>query len=391
MLNEYAIFNKEGGKICIRKDALKKISNIKAILFDCDGVLIDARESYDKSIVKTVSYIISEVTGCQMQEEKIVSKEQIYRFRKSGGFNNDWDTAYVILLYLFSKLPLKFLIDFHKAYESIAQYYKFDTKKRLLKLREKLAGNYDIDCLILTDSIVQNGLLELAYKADSSGVPSVEKFIINPKVEADELRGLIAFKDFLAYPKAINQSLLKTIFEEFFYGPKLFSAVYGIKPFFNFDEGLIKNEKVTIEESTLSYFVDKLGRSNLGIVSGRGLASTSYTLGPMLDYFNPNAIIFLEDEERRQNKLRKPNPYPLLKAIKFFPRYGWIAYVGDSIEDLLMVHQANKISTRFIFSGIYGNSPQPNDLLESFLKERSDIVIPSVNDLPFVSNLCGYE
>ena len=73
-----------------------------------------------------------------------------------------------------------------------------------------------------------------------------------------------------------------------------------------------------------------------------------------------------------------------------------ILYCGDSIEDLIMcrraeeeLNQKNPSRTRrvnIIFCGIYGCSNNPNELINNFIDKKADIIIKSVNNLPYILN-----
>ncbi|MEM2861720.1 MAG: hypothetical protein QXL12_07345, partial [Nitrososphaerota archaeon] len=82
-------------------DILRKLDSI---LFDCDGVLIDTRESYDKAIIKTITIIYERILNIELIAST-VSNSHIYLLRSTGGFNNDTDTTYVLALWLFTGLP----------------------------------------------------------------------------------------------------------------------------------------------------------------------------------------------------------------------------------------------------------------------------------------------
>ena len=68
------------------------------IIFDIDGTLIDTRESYNKSIKKTVQFLVKYIDISKENLGKIVGDELIFKFRKSGMFNNDTDTSYAFIL-----------------------------------------------------------------------------------------------------------------------------------------------------------------------------------------------------------------------------------------------------------------------------------------------------
>ena len=68
----------------------------EAIIFDIDGVLIDVINSYNQTIIKTIEHILTnnfDISLVDFPIEKLISK-----FRHTGGFNNDIDTTYSLIL-----------------------------------------------------------------------------------------------------------------------------------------------------------------------------------------------------------------------------------------------------------------------------------------------------
>ena len=74
--------------------------DIDAIIFDCDGVLVDITESYDTAINETVSYILKDILG--IQADTIVTPEILYGFKSKGGFNDEVAVCYAVILSSFA-------------------------------------------------------------------------------------------------------------------------------------------------------------------------------------------------------------------------------------------------------------------------------------------------
>jgi len=55
----YSALEINGRHVKIKEGIKESLANVDAIIFDCDGVLIDIRDSYNKAIHKTVEYIFS--------------------------------------------------------------------------------------------------------------------------------------------------------------------------------------------------------------------------------------------------------------------------------------------------------------------------------------------
>ena len=311
-----------------------KSFNPQCILFDIDGVLVDIRKSYNIVIKKTIDFILKYAAGNTFLKG-IVNDEIILKFRQTGGFNNDTDTTYAIALAI--------LLNPQKSIRSTREFLSF-----------------------------------IAKNTDDEGITSVEKFLSSYFHYADVQK----LKEKLVYPASVGNSLLATIFDEFFYGPKLFLKYHKIKPKYYFGKPLIENDKLLATSSTINELTKKFG-GNVAIISGRSKLAAEYSLKPIFNIFNHRACIFLEDEEREYSK---PNPYAIKKAMKVMNSKTAI-YVGDSTEDLLMVRRAEKeTDTKIAFFGVYGCSTRPALTARQFRKIGAEAIIENVNILPNILN-----
>ena len=100
----YRILKLDSKAVYVRRDRFRELKRVDAIIFDCDGVLVDIRGSYDRTISKTVAYIYEGLTGYIMPESSI-SDDLAFLFRASGGFNDDSDITYGILMFILCELP----------------------------------------------------------------------------------------------------------------------------------------------------------------------------------------------------------------------------------------------------------------------------------------------
>ena len=55
-------------EIFISDDIIQKIQKFDSIIFDCDGVLVDIRNSYDNAINKTISAIMKELFDYKVED-----------------------------------------------------------------------------------------------------------------------------------------------------------------------------------------------------------------------------------------------------------------------------------------------------------------------------------
>lgn len=71
-----------------------------AVIFDIDNVLVDTRASYTDCIRKTVETYLETILKFQPSRSSLLSRQDVETFKFLGGFNDDWDTCYGLLLYL---------------------------------------------------------------------------------------------------------------------------------------------------------------------------------------------------------------------------------------------------------------------------------------------------
>ncbi|CAN5874693.1 TIGR01548 family HAD-type hydrolase [soil metagenome] len=319
----------------------KKInfSECEAIIFDIDGVLVDVKKSYDEAIIKTVQFIL--IKSFNINLANFPFQDLISKLRNTGGFNNDIDTAYSIVL--------------------IILYCTLNNKMNLDKTVQ-----------------VFHSILE---KLDDKGKDSVEK-------ELEKIGNITSITKQLRYPS--DGDTISTLFNEIFYGPILYKKRFIKEPIYYFDEPLISKDILIIKESTIRFLSQKFN-GNMGLISGRSKVASYFTLNRILDYFNENACVFLEDENR---EFSKPNAFALQKVFDNL-KLSSALYVGDSMADLLMVENFRKQTTedRIFFCGVYGegdgdgeNNNRSIDKKRLLKSNNADVVIKNVNDLPNILN-----
>ena len=55
-----------GNSALLRVSSIDSLESTDAVIFDCDGVLIDSRDSYDRAIDVTVAYFLSSIFGLKL-------------------------------------------------------------------------------------------------------------------------------------------------------------------------------------------------------------------------------------------------------------------------------------------------------------------------------------
>ena len=299
-----------------------------SIIFDCDGVLVDITNSYDQTIVKTTKYVLE--TLAKINDSIQIDFKIIDGFKSTGGFNDEVDLTYAAILSIVAAKKLK----------------KDQTE--------------------FINLVINN--------SDSTGIKSVETFIKN-QVDISEII------EQLSYPGSHKDNILYQIFDQLFYGPELYSKLFKNTSKFS-ESGLIENDVVIFNND----LADKLGNkfhNQISMVTGRGKESVKYSLKHLLDKFDLQNSMFLEDEPR---ELAKPNPQSLVNSITGMNSKSCL-YVGDSMEDFIMAKKATILGNNTTFCGIIGTSKNPDEKLQLFGENEAILVLDSINLLPKVLNL----
>jgi phosphoglycolate phosphatase-like HAD superfamily hydrolase len=388
MKNEYLEMNICGEKTLIKRESVRTLKGIDTIIFDCDGVLIDVRESYNRTIIETVNYVFQELFGATPLDQSFL-REIIFLFRKSGGFNIDWDTAYAILMIILSKSSENLQKNLLEYTEEIM--FEKNLFKRFLFVKNRLRKEYELTdtSSSLFDANLVDHLNQFAGEADSSGIVNLESKIIDSQdTTKDFIKGM---KAFLSYPGEVGISLLTTIFEEIFCGSTLFEKIYKQQTHFWYETGLINNEKIILKPDTLDKLSYILSGLKIGIASGRSIDLARHSLKDLIKRFDPKSLFFYETidaaeqnllkEKKKEVNLKKPNPFSLITLARLNESRS-LLYVGDSMEDLMMVREANNVNSQFSFAGVFAHSEYQDRFLRSFIRDGAELIIPSVNELP---------
>ena len=318
--------------ILVDSTKIEKMKKLDSIVFDCDGVLIDVSNSYDLAIKKTVDFIIKEMA--QVNESELVTTTMIEGFKATGGFNDEVDVTYALILAVIAA---------KKRNESFSKFV------------------YDV-----------------IGNSDQTGIKSVEKYLDDINVDVSDIRKK------LAYPSPKFENPLSSIFDEMFYGSELYVQLYKRNPKFFDGKGLIENDLVLFNKNLAKNLHERFEK-RIAIVTGRGLLSAKYSLKDLFNEFDLNNSKFLEDEPR---EMAKPNPQSLISTIKGMN--GNISlYVGDSMEDYIMARKADESGIPTIFCGVYGTSKDQEAKKSLFESNHAAIIVKSIDLIPKTLNLVG--
>ena len=301
-----------------------KTDEFDSIIFDCDGVLIDVTKSYDTTINKTISYVLKEIADITVDTP--LTNEILLSFKSTGGFNDEIDITYTgILCFIaakkLNKNPTEFIFD-----------------------------------------VINN--------ADDSGIAYVENFL--NKIDV----GISDVKARLDYPSIHKNDYIHLIFDQLFYGPELYNKIFQKKSKFS-EKGFIENDSIIVNSKLIEVLKKKFN-DKIAIVTGRGFNAISYSLKEILNQFNVENSVFLEDESR---DLAKPNPQSLIRSVKGLNSKNCL-YVGDSMEDMILAQKASELGFQTTFCGIYGSGKLPEMKKKLFTEHNVQLILETINQLP---------
>jgi HAD superfamily hydrolase (TIGR01549 family) len=342
-----------GGALAINRSSKDLLGRVDAVAFDCDGVLIDARRSYDATIRVVVEAMVEETAGVRLRLASAMPR-LISTIRRTGGFNSDWDTSYALTL--FSLVAL-----------------------------ERLKGGRGARTAEATEALKEI-TAEFGSAPRVRGQEAVDDFLDS---EFPSLKdGIDKGREHMGYPRAPPEGRLTTVFDEVYFGAALFEKIHGVRSSSPRTKGLIELERILVDTKTLDSLEERLGGARLAMITGRPYVGTAHSLGKLMRYFDKDASIFIGDADidlglrAEYEGLRKPSPGALIRAREKLSSEA-LLYVGDSAEDLMMVQNARRRGVRgLLFAGVYQTSPVRADQASFFEREGSDVVAETVNQIP---------
>jgi len=170
--------------------------------------------------------------------------------------------------------------------------------------------------------------------------------------------------------------LIHSTFDQLFFGPELFSKNFQKNSNFSV-KGFIENDNVIVNSELIEALKKKF-YDKIAIVTGRGFNAISSSLKEILNLFNVENSVFLEDESR---DLAKPNPQSLIRAMKGLDSKNCL-YVGDSMEDMILAQKASDLGFKATFCGSYGSGKLPDMKKKLFTEHNVQLILESINHLP---------
>ncbi len=307
-----------------------------AIMFDCDGVLVDVSESYDRTIDMTCRHVLRELGGIDgVVPDVAVDGPVIAAFKESGGFNDEVDLACAAALSVYAA---------HVTGRDPARF-----------------------------------LMEAASHADSTGIRSVRAYV----------ESVCDVSEFAARMGSLDDrhdNPVYSAFDQIFYGPRLYRRMFG-RPSSYEGPAMIDRDRVLVTGGLLDVLCGAFG-GRLAIVTGRGMASARYSLGGLMDRFDLASSAFLEDEPRG---MAKPNPEALTRAIGSVGCTRGCVYVGDSMEDFMMARAAAEGGSVPVWFcavvGAVGGAGAADKRRAMFERAGAECILDSIHDIPKTLNL----
>ena len=371
-MSSYLEFRTAEGVCYVREDRVAWLAEVDVAVFDCDGVLLDVRESYWRVAAETAVVILEALTGSRVNAG-VFSQEVNFAFKKTGSFNNDWSLTYAYIMAALGTLPDEALHRLDSDAALITEVKPVDRLRLLSSMRSPVE---------IEECKLDAALISLAGSVGAGGVDAVDKVLL-PRVGVN-------VKRLLLYRGAVGVSVVSTLFEELFAGVRLFEETFGFPAqFTQLVGGYIDSERVILKPATFLRLERLLGGRRFGIASGSLMNSARYALGDAWGVFPRGAQVWHDDVDRAMAEngtrgLHKPSGYVLRRASSVYEPYKRAIYVGDTMADLLTARNASAEAPRYIFMGVYSLVDSPTETLQMFIREGADAVAPSVNQLPDV-------
>jgi len=263
-----------------REGPALNLSDVDAVVFDVDGVLVCVESSFPLVVVEVVGEYMRR-KGARI-EGSPMTFEDFLAFKRVGGFNSDWDLSLAAVLFFLAK-----------------------------------RGLYGDD-----------------LRAWREASPSLEEFLQEVKEEGGGLEGATKVlrrrlgPDFAKVEREWDREGVIGLFKETYAG-RFCERIYGFKGSRN-DDGYISREKLLVDLSLLRGL-----KMPKGVVTGRTRGETEVCFELLgLNGLFPEWAVLTHDDG-----VRKPDPWGLLEMSS---RLGASkpVYVGDTVDDLEMVRRA---------------------------------------------------
>ena len=303
-----------------------------AVIFDIDNVLIDTRASYIDCIRKTVERYLEIYFHFQPSRSPLLTRKNIETFKSLGGFNDDWDACYGLLLYLLTLKPKR---------RTLGNLLKKIDFKTLLKKN-------------LPHPLGVRGAEKLFSRHYETSIPkNISRSNPVPRLLRPS-RSTASPRNDNAFPQ------LQKIQE-------IFQNLY-LKEY-------VWNERPLISKAVLQKI--KGAGIKIGILTGRSREEALFVLRRFQMDQLFDSIITQSDTPR---VFRKPHPYGLLANAKRLGKMLQYLYVGDLPDDMLTAKRA-KTKMRVTACGFVQASESRDEMKMRLKKAGARYVVKNSQEL----------
>jgi HAD superfamily phosphatase len=298
--------------------------SIDAVIFDMDGVLLDITQSIRPVNCLAVPFFLRTVLGWPAPDDLLTSAD-IELFKNAGGFNDDWDLTYAIVLHYLWK------------------------------------GHEFADATPETLNTIQPSLARFAAQIRERGgwLRAAEGIVFDR----------LSKEDRLAIETDYRKPLIRQCFQELYAGEHC-ERLYGFAPEFYHGRGHANNDRPLLDLSRLP--ADK----TLGVQTGRTWEEAEFGL----EILRLDTVIPATSLITKRDGFHKPEPGGLALLQK---RLGFSTaiYIGDTMDDLRTVNAFNeriKGGATFLSAQVL-TGPAGDANAKPFRTAGADLVAPDVN------------
>jgi len=303
-------------------DAIR--TQIDAIIFDMDGVLLDISQSIRVVNCLAVPFYLREVLGWPAPDDLITSAD-IEVFKHAGGFNDDWELTYALVLHYLAK-------EHENPHATPA-----------------------------TLNVLQPNLARFAHqiKERGGGLKAAEAIYFE-HLTAD---------DTLAIEKYYRKPAIRQCFEELLAG-EYTQRLYGRRPQYYHGRGYINQDRPLIDPARIPK------GKKLGVQTGRTWEEA--WLG--MEFSRLHGLIPDEHVVTKRDKFHKPNPGGLVLLAKRL-EFTHALYIGDTLDDLRTVRNFNALGTHTaqFWGALVLTGPAGAANAKMFRRAQPDLLAPDVH------------
>ena len=312
------------GRLLVQPTARALLPRLDTLIFDVDGVLLDARASFWQAAAEATRSYLHLILGWP-KSALYFSADQVARFKVLAGFNDEVEIAFIAVLWNV--------------------------------VRSRLAGTNDPRKLRRRSP----GLGKLlAHLADGGGPRAAEAWLLSQLGKAERAEALASCD-----PEALTQ-----LFRESYVGRRLCEKFYRVQPrYLNRKQGLLERERPLIDPNLLPPGICKFG-----IYSGRFPEEIKDALertGLRKRLLGSRLVI-------AQEGMAKPDPAGLVKIVRNLDSRAALL-VGDSPDDHEAALRYRKrpgrppLLSAIVLTGALGRTEAK--------ALRPDLIAPEVNSL----------